>query len=738
MASHHIDSMVKKILSLETFSLSWNSMSLSPDGHWLSFVTKSQRRRFRGGNEFLQNGFQSAIEGSEVWLVGLQNGESRNLTPDWGTSWGPSWSPNSEGLTFYSDRDGTVKLWMWDARLNKLRPVTDEVIWPCLCQDITSRWTHDATRIVVKLRPEDQSPTEDDPVIVDGDGVSCRVYKNDPSSPPAHRHVKRFERVRADLGIVAVATGKCVRLRQEFPPTGLTISPDDVYVAIASLRGFETAEMSQEIYDLNLVPLDGNSPTRLVEGVHFRGAFGPLMSWSPDGTLLAYSTYRPRAKGDVVVVSVADGGQQNLTADTGANFSNMYVPPLWSEDCQHLYSVADGHLWRICVADGVAVKMSESLNRIVLGVVHRREDAIAWMPGQDRALYVQTFDYQTKKSGFYRLRPPDDVECLIEGDQLYNRHIGPDAARESDVFCFISEDQNHPADAWKAEIPNGKPVRLTKLNPYLDDASFGESVLVDWRTPKGRKLKGTLLLPPDYQQNEMLPLVTKVYGGVSMSNMINHFGHADNQGATVDNMHILASVGFAVFRPDLPMDSDDRLGDLVEATLSGIDAVINMGYADPDRLGVMGHSFGGYCVNVLITRTSRFKAAVSGASICNLTSAYGALNKDGDANNIANIKSGQYRMVGSLWDNRDHYLEGSPFFYLDRVETPLLLYHGELDQSCPITEAEMMFSGLRQLGKEVVLVRYADEGHWPGSWRYSNAVDLLDRIIKWFSMHLFQ
>ena len=93
-------------------------------------------------------------------------------------------------------------------------------------------------------------------------------------------------------------------------------------------------------------------------------------------------------------------------------------------------------------------------------------------------------------------------------------------------------------------------------------------------------------------------------------------------------------------------------------------------------------------------------------------------------------------MGGSPWEQRDRYISGSPVFYLDRVTTPLLLYCGDVDPL--ITESMALFSGLRQLGKKVVLIRYADEYHWPGSWRYHNAVDVLDRIIKWFSRHLFQ
>jgi dipeptidyl aminopeptidase/acylaminoacyl peptidase len=147
-------------------------------------------------------------------------------------------------------------------------------------------------------------------------------------------------------------------------------------------------------------------------------------------------------------------------------------------------------------------------------------------------------------------------------------------------------------------------------------------------------------------------------------------------------------------------------------------------------------SYGGYCVNALVTQTSRFRAAISSAGVCDLVSAYGVLTENGDNPGIGRAELGQRRMGGPPWEYPERYVENSPIFHLGRVETPLLLLHGALDISCPVSQAGEMFSGLRRLGKEVVLVQYLDEGHWPGQWRYANAVDYWQRVLDWLDSHL--
>ena len=161
-----------------------------------------------------------------------------------------------------------------------------------------------------------------------------------------------------------------------------------------------------------------------------------------------------------------------------------------------------------------------------------------------------------------------------------------------------------------------------------------------------------------------------------------------------------------------------------------------MGIADENRLGIMGFSYGGYCTVGLITQTTRFKAAVCGGGLYNLTSFYGQLSKGGASTQIGWAETGQGRMGGSLWEQRQRYIDNSPIFYLDKIETPVLIYCGEGFGGSDYAQSGEFFSGLRRLNKEATFVWYRGEGHSPTDWHPEHRTDYQKRIMDWFEKHL--
>jgi dipeptidyl aminopeptidase/acylaminoacyl peptidase len=149
---------------------------------------------------------------------------------------------------------------------------------------------------------------------------------------------------------------------------------------------------------------------------------------------------------------------------------------------------------------------------------------------------------------------------------------------------------------------------------------------------------------------------------------------------------------------------------------------------------MMGESFGGYTTLSLITQTTRFKAAISLAGDGNLLGLYGEMDSTGATFGMGILENGQGMMAGTPWEARDRYIENSPFFYLDRVQTPLLIIHGSEDTAVAPFLADEIFVGLRRLRKEVLYVKYEGEGH--GLDNYDNRVDCSKRIIAWFDKHL--
>jgi dipeptidyl aminopeptidase/acylaminoacyl peptidase len=200
-------------------------------------------------------------------------------------------------------------------------------------------------------------------------------------------------------------------------------------------------------------------------------------------------------------------------------------------------------------------------------------------------------------------------------------------------------------------------------------------------------------------------------------------------------MQLLATRGYAVLLPDSPQGVGTPMLDLAKTILPGVNKVIEMGVADPDRLSVMGQSNGGYSALGLLVQTQRFKAAIALDGMGNLVSHYAELDNAGTTYGVA-LEHGQNALGGSPWEVRDRYIENSPFFYLDRIETPLLIVHGAEDTTVASYESDEVFVGLRRLGKEVEYAKYKGEAHTQLGWSYANQVDVCTRMLGWLEDHL--
>jgi dipeptidyl aminopeptidase/acylaminoacyl peptidase len=216
-------------------------------------------------------------------------------------------------------------------------------------------------------------------------------------------------------------------------------------------------------------------------------------------------------------------------------------------------------------------------------------DGRYWSPDGGRTLYATMRDTDTKQTGVLKV---DTVtgrtgEALRE-DKLYGGMFNLDAVGATVVFA--AQDAQHPTDLWTANLGFTNSRRLTHINSRLDAYEFGRSRLIDWRGADGAALRGALLLPAGYREGVRYPLIVRVYGGDISSNYVNRCGL---EGSGVDNQQMLATRGYAVLMPDTPLEMGTPMADIAKAVLPAVDRAIELGIADPERLGVMGHSYGG-------------------------------------------------------------------------------------------------------------------------------------------------
>lgn len=240
-----------------------------------------------------------------------------------------------------------------------------------------------------------------------------------------------------------------------------------------------------------------------------------------------------------------------------------------------------------------------------------------------------------------------------------------------------------------------------------------------------------MLLPPGWQQGERVAALVEVYGGSMDSERL----HTFNGGEGVIHPQLLAASGYAVLYPDMPLEDQEPLRQLPGLVLPAVQRLIELGLADPERIGVLGNSYGGYCTLGLLVQTDRFRAAVANAGFYDLPSVYVTMEVDGTSRWLGWAESGQGRMGGSLWERRAAYIENSPLFFLDRVTTPVLLTCG-LEDEVPPAQSAGAYMALKRLGKRVELRQYVGEGHWTGMWSDRSYRDIYARVLRWFDVHL--
>ncbi len=679
--------------------------------------------------------------GCDVWIANTKTGQSKDLTGGRGTSWSPVWSPDSNYLAFYSDVSGTANLWLWEKSSGNLRQVSKAIVRSFNGFE-QARWTPDSKYVVTKILPE-RMTIEDVAVLTEGTTSRSNDFADRPTvtvfrSPTPQNKEGNYESRRdnskpsdstnlylADVALVNIMDGKTRRLAIGHKPVGVWISPDGKNVAFTDVNG------GWNVFDLVVVSLTTN-----VAGVvasSFQNPTGMSVSWSPDGMSLSYIASTAQGKKECYVVAIGGGNPRNLNDTSPLSFGDLYHGPNWDGKGKFLYFLTSNALWKVDAATGNATEVARIPNKELVEIVSPAFSGRFWSTDGGRSMRLITRDLQTRQMGFVEVDLATGMfASLIEENKFYgfSPAFNVDVSNDGKTVVYAAEDGQHSTEIYVANSNLRTPRRLTKINPNLDSFIMGATRLIEWKSNDGQLLRGALLLPAGYQEGTKYPLIVVAYGGYYLSSYVNEFGLTEGCG---DNMQLFATRGYAVLLPDAPLSIGTPMHDIAKTILPGVDRVIELGIADPDRIGVRGQSYGGYSALALIVQTTRFKAAVMSAGQGNLISKYGTMAGN-SSSNIAWSETGQGRMGGTLWEYRERYVENSPVFYLDRVQTPLLIIHGTKDIGVPSFLADEVFVALRRLGKEVVYAKYDGESHQ--ILGHANQTDYLNRMIAWFDDHL--
>jgi hypothetical protein len=273
-------------------------------------------------------------------------------------------------------------------------------------------------------------------------------------------------------------------------------------------------------------------------------------------------------------------------------------------------------------------------------------------------------------------------------------------------------------------------TKISDANPQQKMYNWGTVELVRWNSADGVPLKGLLFKPENFDSTKKYPMIVYHYEQLSQG----LHSYVPPNGRNVTNPTHYASNGYLVFEPDIYYQEGYPGPSALKSIVPGVTALMQRGFVDPKGIGIQGQSWGGYQGLYMITQTKIFSAAMLGAPVVNMTSAYGGIRWGTGINRAGQYENGQSRIGGSIWEYPTRFIENSPLFWLDKVQTPLFIMSNDMDDAVPWYQGIETFVAMRRLGKEVYMINYNNDVHNPAS--RANQKDIAMRMEQFFDHHL--
>jgi dipeptidyl aminopeptidase/acylaminoacyl peptidase len=462
-----------------------------------------------------------------------------------------------------------------------------------------------------------------------------------------------------------------------------------------------------------------------------------LIQWSHEGNYAVHFDGK-----DWTSIAAPSGAVTNLTAKLNVRFFDedddhpdtprSYGFGGWLRDGKSVLLYDRYDVWQVAADGSSAVNLTDGMGRaegIVFRVVRLADDPRERGVDPAKPLLLRAESLETRESGFYRDRigGTQRPERIVWGARNYGN---PVKARNADVLLFTASRFDEYPELQLTDLSFKAPRKLTNLGNQMSAYAWGTSELMQFRSIDGQALKATLVKPANFDPKKKYPMIVYIYERLSQNV---HSFVAPSPSQNVNASHY-ASNGYLILYPDIAYRIGYPGESALKCVLPAIDAVVAQGFVDDRAIGIQGHSWGGYQIAYMVTQTNRFKAAAAGAPVSNMFSAYNGIRWGPGLPRQFQYERTQSRIGGTPWQYPLRFLENSPIFHADKIQTPLLLLHNDQDDAVPWYQGIELFLGLRRLGKEAYMFTYNGEPH--GIRKRVNQKDYARRTQEFFDFEL--
>ena len=649
---------------------------------------------------------------------------------------------NQTQMVFLSDRDdqgakpAKWRLYRWDRKAAAAELVSAAT--PGLEKGFaisdkgTMTFSHDGSRLYFgvampapEVKADDAAGTSSDEKAV----VDLWSYKDEYLQPVQKVRASR-DRDRTFTAAYLFPEHKLVQLGDN-ELEGVTTSESAQWALGTDDRSYRKADDYDEHFtDLYLVDNATGTRKKIAEK-----SFGQA-TWSPSGRYLLNFDGK-----DWSAISVPDGKKVNLTASLGVKFfnedtdtpsiPNAYGSAGWTKDGNSVLLYDRYDIWRIS-PDGTGAKdITAGFGRnheIRLRYLRTDTDTRDRWIDPSKPLLLSGENLKTYDSGFFRGSiDGGEPKQLVMAAKSFS---APVKAKDADVYLLTGQTFNEFPDLLTTDGTFKELRKVSDANPQKSGLLWGSTELVPFKNADGVALQATLYKPENFDAKKKYPMMVYIYERLTQN--VNHF--VNPAPGTSINISYYVSNGYLVLTPDIVYTTGYPGQSALKCVLPAIQAVVNRGIVDENAIGIQGHSWGGYQIAYMVTQTNRFRAVEAGAPVADMISAYDGIRWGTGITRQFQYERTQSRIGGSIWQYPTRFIENSPIFWADRVQTPVLILQNDGDDAVPWYQGIEFFLALRRLGKEVYLFNYNGQPH--GLRSRPDQKDYTIRMQQYFDHYL--